>query len=49
MSSLSVPSSHLLALGQTMLRCYSQGFHGQIFPPEVGGQVLLPTDQFVAA
>ena len=25
------PSSHLLALYQTMLCCYSQGFHGQFF------------------
>ena len=30
-SGLFAPSSHLLALFQTMLRCYSQGFHGQIF------------------
>ena len=32
----------LPALQQTVLCCYSQGFHGQLFP-EVDGQVLLPS------
>ena len=36
------PSSHLLALYQTMLHCYLQSFHSQ-FLSEVGFQVLLPS------